>query len=140
MRETDAKPRFRCGHRIKIGGRIVEVVPVRKWCRQRLNAVLHLLQIGRCQDNDVGSSTSPYSVPQTAVAHIIMVAWQQRPASGIALHPGQCLDDGSVFRAFGIEHVASYQHVAGIMDASGLTNGVDRIEAGLDKSHPDVEF
>ena len=26
------------------------------------------------------------------------------------------------------------------MDASGLTNGVDRIEAGFDKSHPDVEF
>lgn len=26
------------------------------------------------------------------------------------------------------------------MDASGLTNGVDRFEAGFDKSHPDVGF
>lgn len=26
------------------------------------------------------------------------------------------------------------------MDAGGLTNGVDRIEAGFDKSTPDVEF
>jgi hypothetical protein len=140
MRETDAKPRFRGGHRFKIGGRIVEVAPVRERCRQQLNAVLHLLRIAFCQDNDVGSSTSTHPVPQTAVAHIIMVVWQQSPAAGIALHPGQCLDDGSVFRAFGIEHVASYQHVAGIMDASGLTNGVDRIEAGFEKSHPDVEF
>lgn len=50
MRETDTKPRFRRGHRIKIGGRIVEVVPVLERGRQQPNAVLHLLLIGLCQD------------------------------------------------------------------------------------------
>lgn len=61
-----------------------------------------------------------------------MVARQQPPAAGIAFHPGQSLDDGSVFRAFGIEHVAGYQYIADIMGASSLANGIDRIEAGFD--------
>ena len=44
VRDTDAQPCFRHGHRIKIGCRIVEVVPVRERCRQQPDAVLHLLR------------------------------------------------------------------------------------------------
>lgn len=72
VRETDTKPCFGRYHRIEIGSRIVEVVPVRERCLEQPDAVFQLLRIGFGQDYDVGRATCPHPVPQTVVARIIM--------------------------------------------------------------------
>ena len=78
VRDTDAQPCFRRGHRIKIGCRIVEVVPGRERCRQQPDAVLHLLRRQRVPRLLPLFGTNQYAVGE-AVLEIAITRLGRRP-------------------------------------------------------------
>src|SRR3546814_15026403 len=75
-------------------GRIVEMVAVDERRRKQPEPRFHLLRDGLGEQDDIvrGFVTDP--VPQSAVAGIVVIAREQPPAAGIALHARDCLEIG----------------------------------------------
>src|SRR3546814_15262841 len=73
-------------HAVEQLGRIVEMVAVEERRRKQPEPRFHLLRDGLGEQDDIvrGFVTDP--VPQYAVAGIVVIAREQPPAAGIALH------------------------------------------------------
>lgn len=82
---------------------------------------------------------APSPSPKTAVARIIVVERQQAPAAGMAFHPRQCLDDGSVFQPLASSTSPAPAH-GRHHGCEPLAKGVDRIEACFRYGRPDARF
>src|SRR3546814_4980241 len=78
-----------------------------------------------------GFVTDP--VPQSAVAGIVVIAREQPPAAGIALHARDCLDDDPIFGTLGIEDVACDNHMFHLVGGRDFADPVDGVEAGFAK-------
>ena len=128
VRQADAQSGAGGFHAIESLGRIVAGVPVEQGRGQQPDAVRDLVRQGFCQHGDIGHAALAHAVPQAAVAGEVMVAGQQPPAAGIALHTGHRLDDGTLVRAFGIEHVPGDENVPGLVLRRRPADGIDRIE------------
>ncbi len=73
------------------------------------------------------------AVPQSAVAGIVVIAREQPPAAGIALHARDCLDDDPIFGTLGIEDVACDNHMFHLVGGRDFADPVDGVEARFAK-------
>src|SRR3546814_11789967 len=76
-----------------------------------------------CSSDLRGFVTDP--VPQSAVAGIVVIAREQPPAAGIALHARDCLDDDPIFGTLGIEDVACDNHMFHLVGGRDFADPVE---------------
>ena len=108
----------------------------RRW--QQPLAGFQLARCGLGEDPDVGGSLGPHAVPQPTVAREVVIAGKQPPRARIALHSRHRLNDHAVFGTFGVEDVAGYENMRGLVLSRGLAECVDRVEARLGQGSTDV--
>lgn len=142
--EADAEAGARGFRGVEGFGGVIEIVAVGERCGKEPDAVFEFVGFGGGENSDFAvcpggcSGFGADAVPQAAVAGEVVVSGQEPPAAGVAFHAGDGLDDGAVFRAFGVEDVAGDEDVAGAVFGGGAADGVDRLETGVGEGGAEV--